>query len=104
MSYLWLALAIVAELVGTLSLRASDGFHRRGWLVPMVVAYVLSFGFLAMALAAGMPVGAAYAIWSAVGIVMVALLARVIWRDPLTLRMLVGIAVITVGVVLVELG
>ncbi|MBM7369460.1 DMT family transporter [Gordonia hydrophobica] len=104
MSYLWLALAIVAEIAGTLSLRASDGFRRRRWLVPVVLAYVVSFGFLALALATGMPVAAAYAVWSAIGIVLVALLARAIWRDPLTARMMIGIAIITVGVVLVELG
>ncbi|EGD53737.1 DMT family transporter [Gordonia neofelifaecis] len=104
MSYLWLALAITAELTGTLSMRASDGFRRRCWLVPMGLGYIASFGFLALALAAGMPVGAAYAVWSAVGIVLVALLARAIWRDPLTLRMTMGFAIITLGVVLVELG
>lgn len=104
MRYLWLALAIAAELAATLSMRASDGFRKRIWLIPVVAGYVISFGFLALALAAGMPVGAAYAVWSAVGIVLVALLARAIWRDPLTARMLLGIAIITVGVVLVELG
>lgn len=104
MSYLWLALAIAAELVATLSLRASEGFRRRAWLVPTVVGYGVSFGCLALALAAGMPVGVAYAVWSAIGIVLVALLARVIWRDRLTARMLIGIAIIVVGVVLVEMG
>lgn len=104
MKYLWLAVAIAAELAATLSLRASDGFRKRIWLVPVAAGYVVSFGCLALALVAGMPIGAAYAIWSAVGIVMVALLARVIWRDPLTARMVAGIVIISVGVVLVELG
>ncbi|MGB3697983.1 MAG: multidrug efflux SMR transporter [Gordonia sp. (in: high G+C Gram-positive bacteria)] len=104
MRYLWLTLAIATELAATLSLRASDGFRKRIWGIPIVIGYLASFGCLAMALAAGMPIGAAYAIWSAVGIAMVALLARAIWRDPLTARMVVGIAIISLGVVLVELG
>lgn len=104
MRYLWLALAIGAELAATLSMRASEGFRRRIWLVPMIIGYALAFSFLALALVAGMSIGAAYAVWSAMGIVMVALLARLIWRDPLTIRMMIGIVIITVGVVLVELG
>ncbi|GAA4802765.1 hypothetical protein GCM10023353_01020 [Tomitella cavernea] len=70
----------------------------------MVLGYVLAFGFLGGALEAGMPIGVAYGIWTATGIAMVALLARAIWGDPLTRRMLVGIGVIAAGVVLVEIG
>lgn len=104
MRYLWLVLAIAAELGATLSLRASDAFRRRWWLFPVVTGYAISFGCLALALVAGTPIGAAYAIWSAVGIILVALLARAIWRDPLTVRMIIGFIIISVGVVLVELG
>ena len=104
MSWIWLAAAIASELAGTLSLRASDGFRRRRWLVPMGVGYVVSLVFLSLALGAGMPVGVAYGIWVAVGIALVALLARAIWRDPLTPRMMAGIVVIAIGVVLVEAG
>lgn len=104
MSWLWLAAAIGSELLATLSLRASDGFRRRLWLVPMTVGYLVSLLFLSLALSAGMPVGVAYGIWVAVGIALVAVLARVIWKDPLTPRMMAGIAIITVGVVLVETG
>lgn len=104
MSWLWLAAAIGSELLATLSLRASDGFRRRLWLVPMAAGYLVSLVFLSLALNAGMPVGVAYGIWVAVGIALVALLARVMWKDPLTPRMVAGIAIITVGVVLVEIG
>lgn len=104
MSWFWLCAAIVFELLGTLSLRASDGFRRRLWLVPVALGYLVSFVCLWFALRAGMPVGVAYGIWVAVGIALVALLARAIWRDPLTPRMLAGIVVISAGVLLVELG
>lgn len=104
MTWVWLLLAITLEVAGTLSLRASEGFRRRLWLLPMGVAYALSFLCLSLSFAAGMHVGVAYAIWTAAGIALIALLARAIWREPLTKRMLAGIAVIAVGVVLIELG
>ena len=104
MSGVWLAAAIAAEITGTLGLRASDGFRNRPWLLLVAAGYAAAFGFLALALAAGMPVGVAYGIWTATGIALVALLARVIWKDPLTKRMLLGIAIIAIGVLLVEIG
>lgn len=104
MSWTWLMLAIAAEIVATLSLRASDGFRRRAWLVPVAVGYCLAFTFLAQSLAAGMKVGGAYGVWVAAGVAAVAVLARAIWNDPLTPRMVAGIGVIAAGVLLVELG
>lgn len=104
MSWLWLVLAIVFEVGGTLSLRASDGFRKRVWLFPLALSYGAAFVCLGLALAAGMPVGVAYGIWTALGIVLIALLARQIWDEPLTKRMLLGMVVIIAGVLLVELG
>ncbi|MFT4189832.1 MAG: multidrug efflux SMR transporter [Aeromicrobium sp.] len=104
MAWVWLACAIASEVAATLSLRASDGLRRRAWLVPVVVGYVVAFAFLGLTLRAGLPVGVAYAVWSAVGIVLVAVLARAFWDDPLTPRMRIGIALVIVGVALVELG
>lgn len=104
MIWAWLLLAIGCEVTATLSLRASEGLRRRLWLIPVAGGYTISFVFLSLALSAGMPVGVAYGIWTAIGIVLVALLARVIWDDPLTRRMLLGIGFIIIGVMLVELG
>lgn len=104
MSWVWLMAAIASEIAATLSLRASDGLRRRSWLVPVILGYAAAFGFLALTLEAGMKLGVAYGIWSALGIALVALLARLIWREPLTNRMIVGIVVIAAGVALVEVG
>jgi|SRR5690625_61248 len=104
MSWVYLSLAIVAEILGTLSLRAADGFRKKLWVVPLVVFYGLAFYFLALTLAAGMPVAIAYGIWSAIGVALIAILARIIWKEPLTPRMLVGLALIMIGVLLVEIG
>lgn len=104
MSWLYLALAIVAEVVATLSLRATDGFRKKRWIIPMAVFYALAFFLLALTLAAGMPVAVAYGIWSAIGVALIALLARVIWKEPLTPRMILGLVLIMIGVILVEVG
>lgn len=103
---MWLALAgaIVIEVAATLGLRASNGFRNRAWLIPVVTGYVVSFSMLSWSLSLGMPVGIAYGVWSACGVALVAVLARVLFREPLTLMMLAGIALIIGGVLTIELS
>lgn len=104
MSWLFLSFSIVSEIIATLSLRASDGFRKKIWILPLVVFYALAFFFLAVTISYGMPVAIAYGIWSAVGVAVIALLARVIWKEPLTPRMILGLVLIMAGVLLVEIG
>lgn len=104
MSWVWLFVAIAFEVTGTLSLRQSDGLRRRVWLIPVAIGYALSFTALSLAMHEGMPVAVAYGVWTAIGIVSIAVLARVIWKDPLTRRMLFGFAFIIAGVLLVRLA
>ena len=77
---------------------------RPRWYVTVVVGYVIAFGMLSVALAAGIPLGIAYGIWSATGVALTALLGRVLFRDPLNGVMLGGLGLIMAGVLLVELG
>lgn len=104
MGWVWLALSIAFEVTGTLSLRASEGFRKPRWVVALAFSYASAFFFLALALQTGMPVGVAYGLWTAIGIVLIALLAQQIWAESITRRMLLGMLVIIVGVFLVELG
>lgn len=103
---MWLALAgaILFEVLATLSLRASDGFRRKAWIAPVVVGYVTSFYLLWVALSLGVPVGIAYGIWTACGVALVALVARVLFDEPLTPVMMLGIALIVSGVFTIELA
>jgi len=103
MSWLLLGGAIVAEVIGTLALRAAAG-GRRAWYALVVVAYLLAFTQLSGALAAGMPLGVAYGMWTAIGIVITALASRVLFREALTPVMLAGMGMIAAGVLLIELG
>ncbi|MFD6528842.1 DMT family transporter [Streptomyces sp. NPDC060184] len=104
MSWLFLMGAILCEVSGTLALRASEGFRKKAWLAPVLLAYVVSFGCLALALSHGMAIGVAYGIWSACGVALTAVLARRLFGEPLTRLMGLGIALIAGGVLLIEAG
>lgn len=100
--WLLLAGAIIAEVVGTLSLRGT--VDHPAWITLVVVGYVGAFGLLGLTLRAGVPVGVAYGIWGASGVALVALFGAVLFGEALTLLQIVGIGVIILGVVVVELG
>ncbi|KUH88798.1 MULTISPECIES: SMR family transporter [unclassified Mycobacterium] len=99
-----LAGAIAIEVVATLSLRASDGFRKKAWIAPVVLGYLASFYLLWLTLGLGMPVGIAYGVWTACGVALVALIARVLFAEPLTWVMASGIALIVAGVLTIELA
>jgi small multidrug resistance pump len=101
---MWLALAgaILVEVIATLSLRASDGFRKRGWMIPVVLGYLASFYLLWVSLSLGMPVGVAYGVWTACGVALVAIIARFVFSEPLTWLMGAGIALIVAGVLTIE--
>ncbi|MGY4709268.1 DMT family transporter [Mycolicibacterium sp. CBM1] len=102
---MWLTLtgAILVEVFATMSLRASDGFRKKVWIAPIVIGYVAAFTLLSVTLSLGMPVGIAYGVWSAAGVALVAVIARVLFAEPLTLLMIGGIALIIAGVLTIEL-
>ena len=103
MSALILAGAILAEVTGTLTLRvAASG--RRALYAVVAVAYVTAFALLSAALAAGMPLGVAYGVWTAAGIVLTALASKLLFGEALTRTMALGMALIVTGVLLIELG
>jgi len=102
---MWLALAgaILVEVVATLSMRASEGFRKKIWLIPVIIGYLASFALLSVSLSLGMPVGIAYGVWSACGVALVALTAKFLFGEPLTLVMALGIAFIVAGVLTIQL-
>lgn len=98
----WLAAAILMEVGATLSLRGA--LDRPALYLVVVLGYVGSFVALTMVLRAGMALGIAYGIWGASGVALTAVLAAVIFGDPLTVVMAVGIVLVIGGVLCVELG
>ena len=104
MSGLYLAAAIASETTGTLSLKlASDGRGLR-WYGLVMAGYLGAFALLTLALKEGLALGVAYGIWSAGGVAVTAIASRLLFGEPLTRTMVVGIALIMAGVLLVELG
>ena len=104
MTWALLAMAIASEVTATLSLRASEGLRRKRWIPVIVVGYLAAFSLLGAILAMGMPVGVAYGVWAAAGVAITAVLGRVIFKDHFSLVMAAGVALIAVGVGLIEFG
>ncbi|AKR55584.1 multidrug transporter [Youhaiella tibetensis] len=101
-SYLFLAIAIVAEVTATSALRASESFTRLGPSLITVVGYAVAFYCLSVTLKT-MPVGIAYAIWSGVGIVLISAIGWFIFGQKLDLPAVLGLALIVAGVLVVNL-
>ena len=104
MLYLYLAAAIVAEVAATVSLKLSEGLTKLWPSVVVVVGYAIAFTVLSRALKLGMPVGVAYAVWSAVGVAAVAIIGWKFLGETLNPTMVIGLALIIGGVVTLELG
>ncbi|GIX08325.1 MULTISPECIES: multidrug efflux SMR transporter [unclassified Elioraea] len=102
MPQLALAVAIVCEVIATAALKSSDGFTRLWPSLAVIAGYGLAFYALSLALRA-IPVGVAYAIWSGVGIVGIALIGRVVFRQTLDAPALIGIGLILAGVLVLNL-
>ena len=101
--WVYLAGAILIEVASTLALRAAAAGRRR-WYALVVPGYVASFSLLALALDAGLGIGVAYGVWTAVGVALTAILSHVLFGEALTRTMVVGIVLIAAGVVLLEAG
>lgn len=103
MEWVYLAGAILLEVASTLALRVASAGRRR-WYVVVVVGYVFSFGLLSLALDAGLGIGVAYGVWTAIGVALTAVFSKLLWDEPLTVVMGCGIVLIAGGVLLLELG
>lgn len=101
MSWLYLAIAIVAEVVGTTFLRASAGFTKPLPSLAVVAGYGVAFYFLSLTLDT-IPTGIAYAVWSGVGVTLVAGIGWFMYGQRLDTAGLIGIALIVAGVIVLN--
>ena len=99
--YIHLILAIITETIGTTALQASAQFTRLWPSVLCVVAYAASFYLLALALRV-MPVGILYAIWSGLGIVLIAGIGFAVFGQKLDLPAIIGMGLIIAGIVVIN--
>lgn len=101
MAYLFLGLAIAAEVAGTSLIKSTDGFSRLWPSVFCLAAYGLSFAFLAQAVK-DVPVGVAYALWSGIGTVAIVAIGAAFLGEPLSGVKILGIALVVLGVVVLN--
>lgn len=100
-NWLYLGVAIVSETIATSALKASEGFSRPLPSLLVVAGYAIAFYFLSLTLRT-IPVGIAYAVWSGVGILLIALVGWLVYGQKLDLPAIIGMALIIAGVVVMN--
>lgn len=100
--YVYLLIAIIAEVVATSSLKASQGFTRLIPSLVVILGYGAAFYFLSLSLK-GIGVGVAYALWSGIGIILLAVVGLVVFGEKIDLPAVIGFALILAGVVILNL-
>lgn len=99
--WLYLSVAIVAEVIGTSFLKSSEGFTRLWPSLVVVVSYILAFYFLALTLKT-LPVGVAYAVWAGAGVALIALAGYLFFGQTLDPPAIFGIGLIVAGVMVIN--
>lgn len=101
-TYMFLGIAIIAEVIATSSLKSSESFTRLWPTVLCVLGYTVAFFFLSLTLKA-LPTGIAYAIWSGVGIVLISVTSYLLYGQKLDAAGIAGLTLIIAGVLVVNL-
>ena len=105
MGYVFLALAIVGEVIATTFLKFTSGERQVWWAYPIVgVGYIFAFVMLSLTLSRGVPLGIAYALWAGIGVVLVALVSWIAFQESLTWLQVIGMGLVVTGAVLLEVG
>lgn len=100
--YIYLAIAIAAEVIATTSMKAIDGFNKPLPLILVIGGYAIAFWMLTLVVRS-IPVGIAYAIWAGLGIVLVSIAALVLYQQKLDAPAVMGMGLIVSGVVVIQL-
>ena len=100
-SWFWLSIAVVAEVFATIALKASDGFTKIYPAFIVIIGYSITFIALAKVLQV-LPVAIIYAIWSGLGIALVAVAGWFFFGEKLGVSEIIGIFLIIVGIVFLK--
>jgi small multidrug resistance pump len=101
MSYLYLGIAIIAEVVATSALKSSQGFTKPLASIVVVVGYCIAFYCLSIVLKT-IPIGIAYAIWAGLGIVLITIVGYFFYQQKLDSAAVIGMTLIVGGVVIIN--
>ena len=102
MTYLFLAMAIIAEVAATSALKASDEFTQIIPTMIVIVGYAAAFYFMTLVLRV-LPIGITYAIWSGLGIVLLTVVGFLFYKQALNIPTIIGIGLIISGVVVINI-
>ncbi len=102
MNWIFLFIAIVAEVTATSALKAADSFRNFLPSLVVVVGYSVAFFFLSLTLK-NIPVGVAYAIWSGVGIALISLIGFIWYKQTLNYPTILGIIFIIIGIIIINI-
>jgi small multidrug resistance pump len=103
MSWIYLTLAIITEVSGTVCLKLSDGFSKLWPSILIFVFYAISFSFTTLAVKK-IDLSVVYAIWSGLGTALVVIVAILYFKEPVTLLKILSISLIVLGVIGLNLG
>lgn len=94
--------AIFSEVIATLLLRVATFGSKLIW-IPVTALYVASYVMLALTLKSGVPVGIAYALWAALGLLITTVSSRILFRERISDKQTLGLVLIVIGVAIIEL-
>lgn len=103
MPFLYLALAIVCEVIGTVSLKLSDGFSRLAPSLVTGITYLTSIYLISLTLKK-LDISVAYAIWSAAGITLLTVIGIFWFKEPISPAKIISLVLITAGMVGLQLS
>ncbi|WP_277559473.1 DMT family transporter [Acinetobacter beijerinckii] len=101
MSYLFLTIAIIAEVIATSALKASQGFSVLMPSIITILGYAVALFFLSLTLKT-IPVGIAYAIWSGAGIVLISTIGWIFFKQHLDLAAIIGLGLMLAGIIVIN--
>lgn len=100
--YIFLILSILFEVFSTQMMKVSEGFTKLFPSIAFVVGMGSCFYIFSKTLAI-LPLGVAYAIWAGLGTALTAILAVILWKETMSMQMIIGIVFIIIGVILLNL-
>lgn len=101
MSYLYLFIAIITEITGTVSLKASNGFSKFYPSLSAIVSFIICFYFFSLAMKY-LPLSISYATWAGLGLVLSTILSVLIFKENLNIIGVISIIFITLGIILLN--
>ncbi len=100
--YVLLFFAIIAEVIATSALKASQGFSLPLPSIITVIGYIVAFFLLSLTLKS-IPVGIAYAIWSGAGIILISIVGWVVFKQQLDFAAILGLALMIMGILIIQI-